>query len=138
MPVTNCQTEAALRLFLVSTSYSLTEPRGHGETGVDLIATKEGQSIHVEIIGYSEKPSKRARDFFEAFFRATSRLKDGASECVIALPREYSRGLRQRASHYGIAWKRIGDAFPELSIWLIDCGESACGVSVSKWNDWIA
>jgi hypothetical protein len=138
MPVTNFQAEIALRRFLVSASYSLTEPRSHGETGVDLIATKAGQSIHIEIIGYSEKPPKRARDFFEAFFRAVSRLKDGASECVIALPKEYSRGLRQRASHYGIAWKRIGDAFPELSIWLIDCGESTCGVNISKWNSWIA
>lgn len=127
-----------LRRFLANAGYRLTNPRGYGETGVDLIAEKGDQSIQIEIIGYSASPSKRARDFFEAFFRAVSRINDGASECVIAAPREYSRGLHRRASHYGVAWQRLGDAFPELSIWLIDCRHDGSTVEFTKWNDWLA
>lgn len=137
MTVSNSEAEAALRSYLVGAGYSLSEPRGHGETGVDLIAAKGGQVIHIEIIGYSSKPPKRARDFFEAFFRAISRLKENAVTCVIAAPREYSRGLHLRAANYGIAWSRLGDAFPELEIWLIDCSQEIASVEVTRWNDWL-
>jgi hypothetical protein len=118
--ITNQATEETLRRLLVAENFSLSSVRGNGETGVDILAERGNEKIFFEVIGHASSPSKRARDFFESFFRAVSRLKDGAECCVIALPSISGRGLPQRANHYGNAWKRIGDAFPELQIWLVN------------------
>ena len=84
------------------------------------MATKHGEAFHIEVIGYKSSGPARAKDFYEVFFRAVSRLNDGATHCVIALPKQFETGLPQRAKQHRIAWKRIGDAFPELEIWVID------------------
>jgi Holliday junction resolvase-like predicted endonuclease len=137
MSVTNDDAETALRQWLKTNGYSVSRPRVYGENGVDIVARRGREALYIEVIGYSAKPSKRARDFFEAFFRAVSRLKEGANCCIIAMPEEYGRGLRQRAAQYDIAWKRIGIAFPELSIWLVNCAATVCSLQTSRWNDWL-
>ncbi len=137
MSVSNDLAETALRQWLNTNGYSVSTPRGYGENGVDIIARRGRETLYIEVIGYSSKPSKRARDFFEGFFRAVSRLKDGASFCVIAMPEEYGRGLKQRAAQYDIAWRRIGVAFPELSIWLVKCAAGSCSIRTFAWNDWL-
>ena len=137
MSVTNDQAESSLRGWLRANNYEVSKRREYGENGVDILASRGREILHIEVIGYSSKPSKRAMDFFQAFFRAVSRLKDGANTCVIAMPAEYGRGLRQRAAKYGIAWKRIGETFPELSIWLVGCGTRKCSIQTFAWNDWL-
>lgn len=134
--VSNAATEAALRKALESEGYKLSNQRAHGETGVDILATKGNARLFVEIIGHKSSPPARARDFYESFFRAISRTVDGAERCVIALPTLAGRGLPQRAKHYGNAWVRVGEAFPELEIWLVDV--DAGTYETTKWSDWAA
>jgi hypothetical protein len=68
------------------------------------------------------------------FFRAVSRLQLDATACVIALPSRFGMGLPQRAKAIGIAWRRIGKAFPELKIWLVDT--SARSIQRTEWDSW--
>lgn len=138
MGVPNKRVEKCLRKCLCAQGYRLNPQRGAGELGVDILARKDGEEAHIEVIGYSDKPPTRSRQFYEAFFRAISRLNQGASRCVIAVPWEFKRGLPQRAVHYGIAWRRIGEAFPDLFIWLVGCRNlDAPTYQVSQWNDWL-
>jgi len=102
---------------------------------VDIIATKDKKEIHIEVIGYHSHGPTRAKDFFEVFFRSISRLKDGAIRCIIAMPNLAERGLPRRAYQYGIAWERIGKAFPEIEIWLVDIENQM--YRQTKWNDWL-
>lgn len=37
--------------------------------------------------------------------------------------------------HYDVAWARIGDAFPELQIWLVDVDEPS--YTKTTWNEWL-
>ena len=129
-------TEKTLRSLLTREGYHLSKTRLNGETGVDILATRSNRDIHVEVIGFKSSPPARSRDFMQSFFRAVSRIKDGASRCVIALPSRWKNGLPQRARQYGSAWRRIGRAFPELEIWLVDSAERT--YSESKWNDWLS
>ena len=82
----NHDTENCLRTILSNEGYQLSPMRNHGETGVDIIAKKDNQKLHIEVIGYKRHGSTRAKDFYEVFFRSISRLKDGAIRCVIAMP----------------------------------------------------
>ena len=132
--ITNQETEETLRRLLVADGFSLSSARGNGETGVDILAEREAENIFIEVIGHASSGPKRSRDFYESFFRAVSRLKDGAEYCVIALPSISGRGLPQRANHYGDAWTRIGDAFPELQIWLVNVTENS--LKRTTWNEW--
>ena len=134
--VANNEAENCLRYCLRSEGYKLSAHRKNGETGVDIIACKEDNQYYIEVIGFKKSPPARSKDFYEIFFRAISRLKDGAKQLVIALPERFGNGLNQRAAHYGEAWRRIGEAFPELEIWLIKCGESKSYLK-TKWNDWL-
>ena len=43
--------------------YSLSRERRHGETGVDIIARKGTEEIHIEVIGYKSSGPARAKDF---------------------------------------------------------------------------
>ncbi len=133
--VPNEATEECLRQVLANEGYSLNPPRAHGETGVDIIARKDDLDIYIEVIGYKSSPPARAKDFYESFFRAVSRIKNGAGKCVIAIPHLAERGLPARASQHGEAWTRIGNAFPELEIWLVNVeGKS---YDRSAWNEWL-
>ena len=99
----------------------LSRERGYGETGADIIARQDDTEIHIEVIGYKKQGPMRGKDFFEEFFRAVSRLNNpNVTTCVMAMPKEFGLGLRTRANNHRVAWERIGDAFPELEIWLVD------------------
>ena len=50
---------------------------------------------------FKESTPARAKDFYESFFRAVSRLHHGATHCVIALPARFGKGLPQRAKAAG-------------------------------------
>jgi|SRR3989344_273679 len=134
--VSNEETGRSLRIALVAGGFSLkNDERGHGETGVDIEATKGDETFHIEVIGFKKHPPQRSREFFEAFFRAISRLNQGATHCVLALPERFKYGLPMRARQYSIAWKRIGGAFPELEIWLVDTRKDT--FEVTGWSDWL-
>ena len=121
LSVTGKEVESVLRELLNRERYEIRNPRRKlGETGADIIVRKGTVDIYIECIGFQDHPPVRSKQFYEAFFRAISRLKDGAHLYVMALPVRFGQGMGQRAHHYGEAWKRIGEAFPELEIWLVD------------------
>ncbi len=97
-------------------------------------AERGDERLHIEVIAYKSSGPARAKDFYEAFFRAISRIDDGATECVIAMAAQAGVGLPARARQYGSSWKRIGQAFPELKIWLVD--GRAKTVRKTGWGDW--
>jgi len=92
-------------------------------------------SWHIECIGYKRSGSARAKDFYESFFRIVSRLNDGAEHLVIALAARAEVGLPARARQHRVAWRRIGAAFPELEIWLVDHESPA--YSRRSWSEWV-
>lgn len=118
--IKNKDVEKSLSKILKTEGYTLSKPKKYGETGVDILAKKNGEVFYIEVIGYSSSPPKRSRDFYEVFFRAISRLNDNAIHLIIALPEQFKRGLSQRIKQYGVGWKRIGNAFSELEIWFVD------------------
>ena len=134
-PVKNEDVEQSLRSALAAEGFTMNPKLGYGETGVDILATRHDERYHIEVIGYKKSPPARAKDFYESFFRAVSRLNDGATHCVIALADLAEAGLPARAKQHRVAWLRIADAFPELEIWLVD--------TVSKryqrrtWGEWV-
>lgn len=132
--VLNALVEQTLRDILLSEGYALTNPRANGETGVDIVATREGTSVHIECIGFKSSPPARSKDFYESFFRIISRLNEGATRLVIALPVRSKLGLPARARQYREAWPRIAVAFPELEIWLVDTDLKS--VSYHTWTEW--
>ena len=133
--ISNFEAENSLRTILMAEGFSLNPPRMHGQTGVDILATRGDEQFHIEVIGYKNSGPARAKDFYESFFRVISRIKDGATQCVIALPKQAGIGLPARARQYAIAWERIGHAFPELEIWLIDTDNLS--YQRSAWNEWL-
>jgi hypothetical protein len=118
--------ESVLRSLLLKEGYRLNERRQLGETGVDIRAEREGRLVAIECIGFQEHPPTRSREFYEVFFRAISRLGEKVEKSIIALPAQFGRGLDSRARQHGTGWKRIGEAFPELEIWLIDTQKGTC------------
>jgi len=135
LSVSSEKVENVLRKLLPQEGYVLKNPpRRWGETGADILAQKEGSRTAIECIGFQDVPPLRSKQFYEAFFRAISRLKTGAKKCVIALPERFGRGMGRRARQYGVAWSRIAQAFPELEIWLVDTNK--CGYISTKWGDW--
>lgn len=133
--VKNEDAEAYLRELLEAQGYELNVPRAYGETGVDILATKDNEEWHIEVIGYKSSGPARAKDFYEAFFRIVSRLNDDATHCVIALPEQARAGLPARARQHRIAWSRIAQAFPELEIWLVDVENRV--YQRTSWIEWL-
>ena len=105
---------------LLDEGFKLSPQLGNGELGVDIIASKRIIRYHIEVIGYKKTGPARSRDFYEVFFRAISRLNDGANKLVIALPIQFRVGFRSRVNQYRIGWERISKVIPELSIWFVD------------------
>jgi len=135
LSVTGDEVEAILRELLPKNGYVLkNNPRKTGETGSDIVAEKNGKIVAIECVGFQLNPPLRSKQFYEAFFRAISRLQSGAKECVMALPSRFGNGLNQRARQYGIAWDRIAKAFPELRIWLVDTENKR--FEDHGWGDW--
>jgi hypothetical protein len=133
--VSNADLESCLREILERQEYALTRRRPHGATGVDIVATKGGESWHIECIGYKSSGPARAKDFYESFFRIVSRLNDGAKHCIVALSNRAEVGLPARARQHAVAWERIAKAFPELEIWLVDIDRKA--YARTTWLDWL-
>ena len=134
--VTSASIENHLRKLLKTNGYTLVNrPRENGETGSDIIAGKPNENIHIEVISFKSSGPARSRDFFQAFFRAISRIDLGATRCVIAMSGRFENGLPTRVKQYKTAWRRIGQVFPELEIWLVDCDEKKC--KQTKWSDWV-
>ena len=133
-PVNNEDVEQSLRSALAAEGFTMNPKRRHGETGVDILATRHDERYHIEVIGYKQSPAARAKDFYESFFRAISRLNDGADHCVIALAKLAEVGLPARANQHRIAWQRIADAFPELEIWLVDT--TGDQFQRRTWREW--
>ena len=134
-PVTNAQVEECLREILAQEGFALNPKRAHGQTGVDIVARKEGIAYYAEVIGYKKKGPARAKDFYEGVFRTVSRLNDGAAHIVLALSHLAENGLPARAKQHGIAWLRIADSFPELEIWLVDTENRIC--KKTSWREWV-
>jgi hypothetical protein len=132
--ISNDHIEKCFRDILTREGYALSPPRNHAETGVDIKASRFDENLFIEVIGYKSSGPARAKDFYESFFRAISRLKDGAKRCVIAQPVRAERGLPSRARQHGPAWVRIGVAFPELEIWLVDIDRKTYRRTL--WNEW--
>jgi hypothetical protein len=88
--VTSSEVETAVRLVLAERGYELSIARTHGETGADIVATKGDDVVHVEAIAFKSSPPARAKDFYESFFRAVSRLTPTKSACAIALTLKFS------------------------------------------------
>jgi hypothetical protein len=132
--VKNSEVENILRGVLSADGYRLSRRRAYGETGVDIIASKDGDAWHIECIGYKSSPPARAKDFYESFFRIVSRLNDGAEHLVIALANQAQVGLPARAKQHRIAWDRIARVFPELEIWFVDTDAKEC--SRRTWAEW--
>lgn len=133
--VKNEDAEKCLRELLKSEGYELNKSRTHGETGVDILAKKEGKTIYIEVIGFKSDGPARARDFYEIFFRSISRLNEDATDCVNAMPKQFEIGLPQRAKQHHVSWERIGKAFPELKIWLIDIEKKT--YKRTDWGEWL-
>lgn len=132
--VSSGQVKSVVRAELERRGYALSAERGFGETGTDIIAQRNNEALHIEAIAFKKSPPARAKDFYESFFRAVSRLDAKATRCIIALPSRFRMGLPQRAKAIGPAWRRIGNAFPELEIWLVDV--SLHVIKETKWNSW--
>jgi len=126
--------EEVVRDILTREGYKISAKRGFGETGTDIIAQRGSETLCIEAIAFKQSPPARAKDFYEVFFRAVSRLKNDATLCVIALPSRFGLGLSQRAEATGPAWRRIGDSFPELKIWLVDTKKRS--IECTDWNSW--
>lgn len=133
-PVSNSEVEDCLRSILSYEGFNLTPKRAYGQTGVDIVARKAEDAYDIEVIGYKKSGSARAKDFYESFFRAVSRLNDDAKHVVLALSHLAESGLPARAKQHRIAWLRIADSFPELEIWLVDTGNRTC--KHTSWREW--
>lgn len=133
--ISSSSVEASLRKALIKQGFKVNRPRLNGEGGVDILANDQYEQIYIEAISYKSSGPARAKDFFQVFFRSISRINDGAKRSVIALPKKWENGLIKRAKIYGSSWLRLGKAFPEIEIWLVDTEKDS--YSISKWNKWL-
>jgi len=116
--------ERVIRKYLEESGYSLSSPRKYGQTGVDITAKRDKSTFFVEIIGFQSHPPTRSREFYEAFFRVISRDRNNPCDVlVLALPRRFKDGMRQRKQQYSVAWEKLGNAFPNLRLWYVDTGK---------------
>jgi len=118
---TNSEMENVLRDLLKDEGYKLTKKTGLEKLGSDIKASLDDGGLYIEIIENEEPGVEKNIDFYQAFFKALSRLNNkGCKHTVIAMPESSRKILSIRAKIYKVAWKRIAEAFPELEIWLVD------------------
>ena len=111
----------ALRTALQKQGYKVSPRRPFGAHGADVIAEKDDEKVVVEVIGYKSAGPSRRSDFAVAFWVAIGRVDDyPGAQVAIAMPSQFGEGLGARLDPRRAAWKRIGKAFPELEIWLVD------------------
>ena len=133
--VRNEVVERCLRGLLEHEGYRLNHPLENGAHGADIEARGHDGTWHIEVIGYKRRGFQRSWDFNTAFFGAVARLDEGAVHCVMALPHKFRRGLPTRARLHHMAWHRIGEAFPELEIWLVDTENGR--YKRTSWKEWL-
>ncbi len=134
--IKNKDIENTLRNLLLKEGYKFNKEKKSGELGTDIIAEKDDEKLNIEVIGYKEPGPARAKDFYEVFFRTISRLNNKTcTKVVMAIPKKFRNGLPRRANHYRVAWRRIGEAFPELEIWLVDIKNKE--YHKTNWNYWL-
>lgn len=118
--MTNKKTTNLIREILSREKFTLSgEQEQNGQTGVDIIATKNGKSFYIEVIGYKKWPPARSKDFYESIFRSLSRLDQGAKHCIVALPHKFTVGMKQRINNGKEFYKRLFKEFHELEFWFI-------------------
>jgi hypothetical protein len=127
--------EACVREALGAQGFSLNVTKKNGETGVDILAHRKNEDWFIEVIGYKSYGPARSKDFYESFFRAISRLNDGARRIAIALPSEFKLGFDQRVNNCLCGWSRIGKAFPEIEIWFVNTDQR--NFERKEWNECI-
>lgn len=113
--------EQVIRGYLQEQGCALSVPKKRGQTGVDIAARRGEYTWLIEVIGFQDHPPTRSREFYEGFFRVISRDRGNPNDIlVLGLPLRFRNGMKQRKLHYGVAWDKIGKAFPNLKIWYVD------------------
>lgn len=111
----------ALRDALQKNGYSVLPKRPFGAQGVGIVAQKGDEKVVAEVIGYKLAGPSRRTDFAVAFWAAIGRADQYPNTKVaIALPSQFKQGFGARLDSRRGAWKRIGEAFPDLEIWFVD------------------
>lgn len=119
--VTSEDVENTIRRYLKKQPFGLSDTKKRGETGCDLVASRNGETLYIEIIGFQSAPPIRSREFYELFFRTISRDTGRPNDrLVMALPARFAIGMARRKQQYGLAWNKIGETFPNLEIWYVD------------------
>jgi hypothetical protein len=90
--VTSVQVETVVRSALQAKGYKTSVERLLGETGTDIIATRDREVLHIEAIAFKKSGPARALDFYQAFFRAVSRLEHEPTKCIHRLARSLRHG----------------------------------------------
>ncbi|MCL0057581.1 hypothetical protein M1N05_00730 [Dehalococcoidales bacterium] len=113
--------EQVVRRYLEGKGCTLSPPKKYGQTGTDITAKCGKSTWFVEVIGFQSHPPTRSREFYEAFFRVISRDRNNPDDAlVLALPKRFKNGIRQRKQQYPVAWEKLGKAFPNLRLWYVD------------------
>lgn len=119
--VTAGEVEEVIRKHLGELECKMSSVKKWGETGADIIATRDESTWYIEVIGFHSNKSVRSRKFYEAFFRVISRDRNNPNDfLIIGLPMRFRDGMRQRRDQYPIAWDKLGKAFPNVQIWYVD------------------
>ena len=119
--VTAGEVEEVIRKHLGELECKMSSVKKWGETGADIIATRDESTWYIEVIGFHSNTSVRSRKFYEAFFRVISRDRNNPNDfLIIGLPMRFKDGMRQRKQQYSVAWEKLGKAFPNLRLWYVD------------------
>jgi len=131
--VKSVEVERVIRKYLEDKGRTLSSRRKYGETGADIVAKHSKFTWFVEVIGFEEHRWIRSREFYEAFFRVISRDRNNPDAIlVLALPKRFKDGMKQRRQQYPVAWDKLGKAFPNLRIWYADTEQGA--VEEYSWS----
>ena len=118
---TNSEMENVLRDLLKDEGYKLTKRTGLEKLSSDIKVSLDDGGLYIEIIENEEPGVKKNIDFYQAFFKALSRLNNkNCKHIIIAMLESSRKNLPIRAKIHKVAWKRIAEAFTELEIWLVD------------------
>lgn len=114
--------EKVIRKYLELKGCTMSPSKTRGQIGPDIVAKRNNYTWFIEVIGFQEAPPIRSREFYEAFFRVISRDRGKPNNdiLVLGLSRRFKAGMKQRMNQYPVAWRKLGEAFPNLCIWYVD------------------
>lgn len=128
------EVEQLIRKCLEEKAYTLSSHKKYGETGPDIVVKHGKFTWFVEVIGFQSHPPTRSREFYEAFFRLISRDRNNPNDIlVLALPKRFKDGMKQRKEQYPVAWEKLGKAFPNLKLWYVDTQQNT--VEEYPWSN---